>query len=69
MGHTHYFTWHKEPKKHALTICVAEMQKIILQAKGLLAGPDGNRSPIITPSEVAFNGIGGRGCRDVSLSW
>jgi hypothetical protein len=57
-GYTHYFTWRQKPDGEQLKACLADMQKVVIAAKGLLAGPEGEGSPVLQNAQLQFNGRG-----------
>src|SRR5215469_14854122 len=57
-GYTHHFTWREKPDGQRLKACIADMQRVVSAAKGILAGPDGDGAPVVQDSQVQFNGRG-----------
>jgi hypothetical protein len=57
-GYTHYFTWSQPPDEAPLKACIADMGKIVAAAKDLVAGPDGNGTPVVGATHIEFNGRG-----------
>jgi hypothetical protein len=57
-GYTHYFTWRQKPDTEQLKACLADMQKVVNAAKGMLAGPEGDGSPVLQNAQLQFNGRG-----------
>lgn len=57
-GYTHYFTWNSPPDEAALKACIADMRRIVVAAKDIVAGPDGTGSPDVEATEIEFNGRG-----------
>lgn len=60
MGYTHYWSWKKRPSAAKLQAAIRDIAKVVRSAaSGFLAGGNGEGKPLVTPTEVAFNGSSG----------
>src|SRR6516225_2688927 len=57
-GYSHYFTWYKKPDSAKLKECLARMRQVVSASRSILAGPDGDGSPIVEAFHLEFNGKG-----------
>jgi hypothetical protein len=60
-GYTHYYTWLQKPNDSAVRECIAEMRRIVDAHRSILAGPEAEGPPEVTPLRLAINGIGDEG--------
>lgn len=74
MGYTHYYCVKSEFDRQSFANVVSDFVKMIKPLEHLgvkLAGPDGSGKPIISATEIAFNGV--RNCghqqRPLGITW
>lgn len=74
MGYTHYYRVKKQFDKvqfHHVTIDFKKMVPVLSHLNIKLAGPNGEGTPTISPSEIAFNGVENCGHleRQLGITW